>query len=100
MLKQKVIKELEKKEFPNLKFLYSNEVLDNAKDILVEFLNEEKEQFRKDLELDNKDIDFSIFVRKSNLYDFWSYISHLSGVNDSEKTREIEDFILPKLTEF
>jgi len=100
MLKQKVLQELNTKDFPNLKFLFSDEVLDIAEELLLELLEKEKQQFENDLKLKDKDINFDIFVRKSDLYAFWYYLSHLSWVNDSDKIREIKDAVLPKLVDF
>jgi hypothetical protein len=60
-IKEKVIKELEKKDFPNLNFLFSEEVLDIAPVILDELLEEEKKDFEKKLKLKNKEINFDIF---------------------------------------
>ena len=99
-LKQKVIFELERSDFPNLWFLYSEEVLDNAERMLLSFLTDIKKEFEEDLKIEDKDIDFNIFVKKNVLYKFWSLLSHLSWVNDSDKIREIKDNVLPKLIDF
>jgi hypothetical protein len=60
-IKEKVKKELEKKDFPDLKFLFSEEVLDIAPEILDELLEEEKKDFEKKLKLKNEEISFKTF---------------------------------------
>jgi hypothetical protein len=44
-LKQKILKELNKSVFPDLKFLYSLEVLDISLEILDELLENDKKEF-------------------------------------------------------
>ena len=44
-IKQKILKELEKKEFPNMKFLFSDEVLDISLKLLEELLDVDKKRF-------------------------------------------------------
>jgi len=98
--KQQIIKELERKDFPNLKFLFSSEVLDVAPELLEEFLEEEKKDFEGRLKLDNEKISFDIFHEESILSIFWSYLNHLNNVNSGDKIRKIiEDFEV-KYTEF
>ena len=60
-LKQKIIEQLETKNFPNLKFLYSDEVLNIASEILDDFLIEEKKDFEKRLKISDENISFDIF---------------------------------------
>jgi alanyl-tRNA synthetase len=57
-IKQKVITELNKNDFPNLEFLFSEEVLDNALDLLRELLEIEKEKFEKTLKTSNEELNF------------------------------------------
>ena len=99
-IKNKIIKELEKSEIPDLKFLYSEEVLDVAEELLWEFLQEEKKDFEKKLKLDNSKINFSLFEEDSKLDFFWSLLNHLNNINSSEKIRKIIENFEPKLTEF
>jgi len=98
--KQKVIKEFEKKEFPDLKFLFSSEVLDIAPKILEELLDEEKKDFEKKLKLKDEEIRFETFHEDWILWDFWSYLNHLNSVNSSEKIRKIVEDFEEKITEF
>ncbi len=99
-IKQKVILELEKKEFPDLKFLFSWEVLDIALKILEELLKEEKDDFEKKLKLKDEKISFEIFHEDGILGDFWSYLNHLNSVNSGEKIRKIVEDFEEKITEF
>ncbi len=99
-LKQKISVELEKKEFPNLKFLYSQEVIENSLDILEEFLQEEKKYFKNSLKTKNEDIDFDLFNIESKLDYFWSLLYHLKSVKSSDKIRSVIDIFEPKITEF
>jgi oligopeptidase A len=92
-LKNKIIFELEKKEFPNLKFLYSKEVLDVSLDLLREMLNEERSKFEKLLQIPKEKISFEIFDDKDNLSYFWHLLNHLNNVDKTEKIKEIiEEF--------
>ncbi len=99
-IKEKIIKELEKKDFPDLKFLYSKEVLEVAPEILQELLEEEKLDFEKKLKLKNEEISFKIFNEDGILWDFWSYLNHLNSINSSEKIRKIVENFELKITEF
>ncbi len=99
-IKKQIIQELEKKEFPDLKFLFSEKVLDIALKILDELLEEEKQDFEARLKLGNEKINFDIFHEESILSIFWSYLNHLNNVRSSDKIRKIiEDFEI-KYTEF
>lgn len=103
-IKQKVITELNKNDFPNLEFLFSEEVLDNALDLLRELLEIEKEKFEKTLKTSNEELNFEqIFYNpddNDNLWYFWSLLNHLSGVNDSEQIRDIIDSFEQEYQEF
>ena len=99
-LKEKVIIELERKDFPNLEFLYSEEVLNIAEDILLEFLDEDIVKFNNKLKIDNKDITFDLFEEESNLSFFWGLLNHLTNINSWDKVRSIIENIEPKLNDF
>lgn len=99
-IKQKIIAELQTKNFPNLKFLYSKEVLDIATEILEDFLLEEKKDFHNRLKLSDNNITFDIFNEESNLEYFWNLLNHLNEVNSSDIIRRIIEDFEPKLTEF
>jgi Zn-dependent oligopeptidase len=100
ILKNKIILELENSEIPNLAFLFSEEVLNIAEELLLEFLEEEKEDFKNKLKIDNSKINFDLFEEESKMSYFWSLINHLNSVKSSDKTREIIENLEPKLTEF
>ena len=99
-LKQKIINELERKDFPNLQFLYSEEVLNIAEDILLEFLDEEKKKFNDKLQTEDKEITFDLFEEESNLSFFWGLLNHLSSVKSGDKVREVIENVEPKLNDF
>jgi hypothetical protein len=60
-LKEKIIIELKNINFPDLKFLYSPEVLKVAPEILEDLLLEEKEDFEKKLLTPDSKISFETF---------------------------------------
>jgi len=88
-IKEKIIVELEKPEFPDLNFLFSSEVLDVSLDLLRELLDEEKEKFSKLLKTPDNEINFEIFDDKDNLSYFWSLLNHLNNVNKTPKIKKI-----------
>lgn len=99
-LKEKVIKELNKKEFPNLKFLFSREVLDISLEILDELLEIEKKHFYSLLKINNEDLTFDSFEYDSLLDYFWSLLNHLENVDSNDKIRKIIETFRPKLQDF
>ena len=99
-LKNKIIFELEREDFPNLKFLFSEEVLEISEELLLELLEEEKIDFEKKLKTSDEKITFELFEEESKLNYFWSLLNHLNNVNSSDKVREIIENVEPKLTEF
>ncbi|MDQ7008884.1 MAG: M3 family metallopeptidase [Candidatus Gracilibacteria bacterium] len=99
-IKQKIISELKNTEIPNLSFLFSEEVLNIAEELLSEFLEEEKQNFKNKLETDNSKINFDLFEEESKMGYFWSLLNHLKSVNSGDKIREITENIEPKLAEF
>lgn len=99
-LKEKIIYELTRRDFPNLKFLYSSEVLDYAPELLEEFLEEEKKDFDEKLKLKNEEITFDTFDEESEMSFFWSLLNHLLNVQSSDKLRKIVEDFEPKLMEF
>ena len=99
-IKNKIIIELEKNEIPNLEFLFSEEVLEIAEEVLLDFLEEEKIEFEEKLKLNNSEITFDLFEEESRLNYFWSLLNHLNSVKSNDKIRNIIENIEPKLTEF
>ncbi len=99
-IKQNVISELQKKDFPDLKFLTSKEVIDNSLIILEELLQREIDDFYSLLEVENKDLTFESFEDNNVLWLFWSILNHLEWVNSSEKIRNIIETFRPKLQDF
>lgn len=99
-LKEKVLIELWKKEFPDLKLLFSTEVLDISLELLDELLEKEKQDFEELLKIENKDLTFESFEDESPLDYFWSLLNHLENVDSSDKCREIIENFRPKLQDF
>lgn len=99
-IKQKIIKELENPKIPDLKFLFSEEVLDETATILLDLLKEEKEKFDNILKVKDTDITFELFQDFSRLDLFFSLLNHLNNVNSSDKTRKIIEQFEPKYVDF
>jgi hypothetical protein len=99
-IKQKIIDELQNPEMLDLKFLFSENVLDLSLEILDELLESEKEDFEKKLALKNEEITFESFLDNSSLDLFFSLLSHLQNVQSSEKIRNIIEQFEPKYIDF
>lgn len=116
-IKQKLIKELENLKIPDLKFLFSKEVLDSALKILEELLEEEKKEFdekinTKYLGLDSEvsektnlkwqfqTLSFDTFQDFSKLDLFYDILNHFKNVKSNEKLREIIENFEPKYIDF
>ena len=99
-IKQKILEELEKSELPDLKFLFSDEVLEVAPEVLQELLEGEKKDFEEKIEIKDEEISFDTFEDFSELDYFWSMLNHLKNVNSSDKIRKIIEDFRPKLQDF
>jgi len=99
-LKERIINELKNKNFPDLKFLFSNEVLDMASEILEEELEKEKIKFDAFLKQENSSLTFDSFEDESVLDYFWSLLNHLENVETSDKVRDIIEDFRPRLQDF
>ena len=99
-LKQKILEELQKKEFPDLKFLYSKEVLDVALEVLRELLKEEKQKFENLLKTSKEEITFDTFEDEDLLEYFWNLLNHLQAVNRSDKIDKIIETFEPEYLDF
>ncbi|NCO32160.1 M3 family metallopeptidase [bacterium] len=99
-LKTKIINELKNKNFPDLKFLMSVEVLELATEILNEELENEKTKFEDILKKENSSLTFDSFEDDSILDYFWSLLNHFENVESSEKLRNIIEDFRPKLQDF
>ncbi len=92
-IKNKIITELENSWFPDLEFLFSEEVLNISLECLEEFLEEEKLKFKNLLLTPKSEITFDTFQEIDNLSYFWSLLNHLNNVNKTPKIKKIiEDF--------
>jgi hypothetical protein len=99
-IKQKILQELENTKIPDLKLLFSDEVLDIALEVLNELLEEEKKDFDELLKIDDKKITFDIFLDFSRLDLFFSLLNHLQNVKSGEKIRNIIEEFEPKYVDF
>jgi len=99
-IKQKILKQLQKKDFPDLKFLYSKEVLDIALEVLRELLVGEKQKFEDLLNTSKKEITFETFEDEDLLWYFWSLLNHLQWVNRSDKIDKIIEIFEPEYLDF
>ncbi|QFR39637.1 M3 family metallopeptidase [Candidatus Gracilibacteria bacterium 28_42_T64] len=99
-IKNKIIIELKKPEFPDLNFLFSKEVLDITLELLGELLNEEKDLFTKLLQTKKEDITFEVFDDEDLLDYFWSLLNHYQNVNNTDVIRDITDTFRPQLQDF
>jgi len=99
-LKERIISELKNKNFPDLKFLFSSEVLEIATEILESELENEKVKFYDFLKLENSSLTFDSFEDESILDYFWSLLNHFESVESSDKVRNIIENFRPKLQDF
>ena len=99
-LRTKILAELDKPWFPDLNFLYSEEVLDVALDLLRELLNEEKEIFEKILKTPNEQITFDLFEEETKLNYFWKLLEHLQSVYKWDKIDKIIEEFEPEYIDF
>ena len=79
-IKEKIIEKLGEKWFPDLKFFCSEEVLNNALEVLNELLEKEKKEFLEFLNKENKDLVFDDLENESLLDYFWSILNHFENV--------------------
>lgn len=99
-VKKQVYQELKNTNFPDLRFLYSKDVLDISTEILEELLLEEKQDFENKLKIQDKDITFESFEDFSPLDYFFSLLEHYQGVNNDDTIRKIIEDFEPKYIDF
>ncbi|MDC0506066.1 M3 family metallopeptidase [Candidatus Gracilibacteria bacterium] len=99
-LKQKVIASLQKSNFPEFDFLFSDEVVQIAPELLNEFLEKEKQEFQDTLATPDSEISFETFEELSLLDMFWGYLEHSKSVNSNDTIRKIIEDFEPKLMDF
>ena len=99
-IKIKIRNALQNPDFPDLRFLYSPEVLAVAEELLEELLREEREDFQQKLKISDEDISFETFEDFSLLDYFFELLEHYQGVNNDEIIREIIEKFEPKLIDF
>jgi len=75
-IQEQVLQALKNPDFPDLKFLYSKEVLEIAPEVLEELLESERQDFYKKLETPDGEISFETFQDFSLLDYFFSLLEH------------------------
>ena len=75
-IQEKILKELENPGFPDLQFLYSDEVISAAPAVLQSLLDQEILDFENTLKIQDTDINFDTFQDMSILSYFYSLLSH------------------------
>lgn len=92
-IKEQIYSAIKNTDFPDLKFLYSPEVLAISSEVLEELLEDEKQDFYKKLETSDDNIDFETFDDFSLLSYYFSLLEHYQGVHSDDIIRKIiEDF--------
>jgi len=99
-LKNQILTELKKAEFPDLKFLFSKEALEQAPEILEELLEQEKGEFEELLLKNNQTLTFESLEDEGILSYYWSLLNHLKNVDSDELIRKIIEDFRPKLEDF
>lgn len=99
-MKKKILMELNKEGFPDLKLIYSSKALDFALEILWEELDKEKKDFEDFLKIENKDLKFDDFMDEWILNYYWRLLNHLESIDSNKKVRKIIEKFMPKLIDF
>jgi len=99
-MKDKIIQELKKSEFPDLAFLFSSDALEFAAEILKELLEIDKKEFEVLLAKPNEEITFDSFEDEGLLDYYWSLLNHYQNVNNNDQMRKIIEDFRPELQDF
>jgi Zn-dependent oligopeptidase len=99
-LKEQVYSAIQNKDFPDLRFVYSPEVLSLAPEVLEELLEVEKQDFYGKLETPDGEISFDTFEDFSLLDYFFSLLEHYQGVHSDDMIRKIIEDFEPKYIDF
>lgn len=99
-LKNKVIWEISKPGFPDLEFLFSDEVLKEISSILEELLEEDNKSFDELLKKDLSEVTFEDLDESSNLEYLFGLVEHLDWVSKSDTTEQIIEDFEPKIIDF
>jgi Zn-dependent oligopeptidase len=99
-LKNTILSELKKLEFPNLKLLFSKEALELAPEILEELLEKEKQDFEELLQEANETLTFERLEDEGILDYYWSLLNHFKSVDTNDTIRDIIENFRPKLEDF
>lgn len=98
-LEKRVLNELDRKDFPDLQFIYSEEVLSIVSILFDKLLQVERNKFYKLLEIKDEIINFEIFEDEEKLSQLFNLISHLESVDSTENLRNIINDFQPKYIE-
>ena len=99
-MKDTIIQELKKSEFPDLAFLFSQWALEVAPEILKELLEIDKKEFEELLAKPNEEITFESFEDEGLLDYYWSLLNHYQNVNNNDQMRKIIEDFRPELQDF
>lgn len=99
-IQEKILKELKNPGFPDLRFLYWDEVMKAAPEVLDMLLEEEKKDFEAILATADTDITFDTFQDTSDLDYFFSLLSHFQSINNDDVIRKLTEDFEPKLIDF
>ncbi|MGB2110964.1 MAG: hypothetical protein ACPHY8_03645 [Patescibacteria group bacterium] len=99
-MKDTIIQELKKSEFPDLAFLFSSDALEFAAEILKELLEIDKKEFEELLAKPNEEITFDSFEDEGLLDYYWSLLNHYQNVNNNDQMRKIIEDFRPELQDF
>ena len=99
-MKDTIIQELKKSEFPDLAFLFSQWALEVAPEILKELLEIDKKEFEELLTKPNEEITFESFEDEGLLDYYWSLLNHYQNVNNNDQMRKIIEDFRPELQDF
>lgn len=90
-VEKNILSQLHTKDFINLKFLFSTEVLDASLGLLNKLLELEKQRFEQLIKLPLESISFEdiLNIESTDLHYFWTILNHIASVNNSDKIRQI-----------
>ena len=99
-IQEQVLKALKNPDFPDLQFLYSQEALKSAPEILEQLLDDERRDFNTKLKTPEDEISFELFDDFSLLDYYFSLLEHYQGVHSDEVIRKIIEDFEPKYIDF
>lgn len=100
VIKEQILQELHKVNFPNLELIFSSAGLGVAWELLWELLEEDKKAFEKLLKIPHSEICFDDFEDEWLLDYYWSLLNHYQWVNNTKVIRDIIETFRPELQDF